>query len=636
MSGVSLLLIEDDAQHADMFCQMLLGAGPFANIETVQVAQSLAEAQAVLRADPSVFDAILLDLNLSDSHGIATLKALQKIAGSCAVVVLTGQGAEDIGLLAVEAGAQDFLQKDQVDHNILHRTLSYAVERHQQAQALIEAQQMQVAVLQATSSAIIAIDAEARVLSVNPAAQALLGPWSGPFPSPWPQDIVFRNAETFRILAPTENPLVRARAGEEVRAELVAVNRGDVSDIRFVRISATPPETSRTPLALVLSLDDVTQEYRARKQLEQANRLDALGQFTGGLAHDFNNVLGTILPSLQLASHTSKEPQTREILEPALSATRRGAGIVRQLLSFSMPPPEEETQVNLALALREIRDQAAKTTQIPISLEDIGEAIEVCCDPDQLKSAILNLLLNARDAIEQGGTGDRIWLSVRYLQQSMGAAPMVEIAVRDNGPGMDPEVQARAMDPFFTTKSPQEGTGLGLSMVYGFVTAAGGGLDISSVPGRGCVMCMTLPPTGGRPAPDPAIAPRPEAWVSGKGYRLLLVEDEGDLRVITRATLQALGFEVVEVAQASEALDLLATEPAFDLLFTDIVLPGQVNGYALAAQACALCPDLKVIYTSGHSGAADQRAPPVPGPFLPKPYDIYTLSDAFKRVLKPT
>ena len=357
--------------------------------------------------------------------------------------------------------------------------------------------------------------------------------------------------------------------------------------------------------------EDITERKAMEQQLRQAVKMEAVGQLTGGVAHDFNNLLGIIIGNLDIAAEqAAAEPALREIILEALNGALRGAELTRRLLAFSRKQPLQPAVIDLNRGLPQIAGMLRRTLgeQVAVELHPDPALWPVKVDPAQLDEAILNLAINARDAMPKGGTVSiethNVRLEPDYVAANPEAAPgeYVQLSVSDTGGGMSPEVVERCFEPFFTTKGIEKGTGLGLSMVYGFVKQSGGHVKIYSELGHGTTIKIYLPRSDGgaietaRPVADHAPAPGSEL--------VLMVEDNKDLRAVTLKQLADLGYRTLEAENAKAALKILAERPDIDLLFTDIVMPGGMTGTELAREARRLYPRLKILLTSGYTARA--------------------------------
>ena len=352
---------------------------------------------------------------------------------------------------------------------------------------------------------------------------------------------------------------------------------------------------------------------RSREELAQAQRLEAIGQLTGGVAHDFNNLLTVVIGNLELIARSGGDAAKIERLaQSAMKAARRGEHLVRQLLTYARRQINHPQTVNLNQLITNVENLMHRV---------IGEQIEVVSllspvlapveiDPAQFEAAILNLVINSRDAMAGGG---RITIETRNVTVNQQRAandpeitpgPYVMIAVSDSGTGMSQAVLSRAFDPFFTTKEAGKGSGLGLSQVYGFAKTAGGHVMIYSELGIGTTVKVYLPQSSGRPillksSVDTASLPS----ASGRGT-ILVVEDDEDVLAVTAESLTELGYRVVTAVNAAQALEILRGDQPIDLLFSDVIIPGGTNGAQLAVTARHVRPNLKVLLTSGYTAAA--------------------------------
>ena len=349
---------------------------------------------------------------------------------------------------------------------------------------------------------------------------------------------------------------------------------------------------------------------RSREQLAQAQRLEAIGQLTGGVAHDFNNLLTVIIGNLELISRARGDlGKIERLVQNAMMAARRGEHLVRQLLTYARRQINHPQTVNLNQLITNtenlVRRAIGEQTEVVLRLSPLLAPVEI--DPAQFEAAILNLAINSRDAMAEGGRITIETHNVTVDGQHAGdpdatAGPYVLVAVSDCGAGMSAAVQARAFDPFFTTKEVGKGSGLGLSQVYGFAKTAGGFVRIYSELGIGTTVKLYLPQSANRAA---LRAPSAEtAFPSTGGGTILLVEDDEDVLAVTAKSLSELGYEVVTASNAARAMEILKGDQPIDLLFSDVIIPGGTNGAQLAVTARHVRPQLKVLLGSGYTAAA--------------------------------
>ena len=365
--------------------------------------------------------------------------------------------------------------------------------------------------------------------------------------------------------------------------------------------------TAELELALSRLKEEVGERERAEASLRQSQKMEAVGQLTGGIAHDFNNMLTGIIGSLDMMRRRLADNRFDGLdryLTTALGSAERAAALTHRLLAFARRQPLDPQPIDVAEVLRSVAELITHALPEKITLRlDIADGLPpALADSNQLENAVLNLAVNARDAMPEGGD-----LVVSAAMADPGALSLpgrtgdyILISVSDTGDGMPPEVLEKVFEPFFTTKPMGQGTGLGLSMVYGFVQQSGGSVAIRSEPGAGTTICLYLPTTSAEPAvdgkPDPVVR-------KGSGERVLVVEDEDAVRMIVREALLELNYEAVEIADPAEALPYLASDERVDLLISDIGMPG-INGRELADKARQLRPDLPILFITGYAGHA--------------------------------
>ena len=351
----------------------------------------------------------------------------------------------------------------------------------------------------------------------------------------------------------------------------------------------------------------------AEEQLRQSQKMEAVGQLTGGLAHDFNNLLTGITGGLDLLRRRIDQGRTdgmERYIEAAKGAAERAAALTHRLLAFSRRQtlePRPTDVAKLVAGMRELIDRTAGP-EIAVEFRDDPGLWPILVDPSQLENALLNLCINARDAMPDGG---RIVVETenKHLDEPAADArdlkpgDYVSLSVSDTGSGMPPEVIARVFDPFFTTKPLGMGTGLGLSMIYGFVRQSDGQVRIHSEVGVGTTMRLLLPRHAGAAAAE-RIAIRQEAPRADAGETVLVVDDEATVRMLIVEVLQDLGYRAIEAADGAGGLKILRSDVRLDLLVTDVGLPGGMNGRQLADAGRVLRPDLKVLFITGYAEAA--------------------------------
>ena len=438
------------------------------------------------------------------------------------------------------------------------------------------------------------------------------------------------------VFAQVEDKVRRALAGEEVIYEYSMPGPG--GETLFTRSTLVPDfGPDGEVIGCYVHAVDITEQRRTQGALAQAQKMEAIGQLTGGLAHDFNNMLTVVMGNLQgLVDALGDHPAVAEYVEPALAAAEGGAGLIRRLLAFSRQQPiapvvVEVNELVLDMA-RMIRRSLPSTITVSTASRDVD--LRALVDPNQLESALLNLALNARDAMPNGGEL-RIECSLECIEGAAAAdlelppGCYVQITVADNGTGMDGATLARVFEPFFTTKKFGLGSGLGMAMVYGFIKQSGGGVRIRSRQAVGTTVSLLLPQ-----APRAAAAGEPALLASVarlrplEGRLVLLVEDDDKVRDVVRKQLSALGCAVLEAESGHEAADMVENIPAIAIVLSDIVMPGGMDGRALARFVRRFRPELPVVLMSGYADKAATGLEDSALPVLAKPFTQELLLEA--------
>jgi PAS domain S-box-containing protein len=491
------------------------------------------------------------------------------------------------------------------------------------------------AVIEGSTDLVAILDDRFRVTYASPSQRKVLGyrsleregldPWS----LVHPDDIDYAREQLAT--------LDRRRTVRMSRPVRLRTNHGEW---RSFAITLTDLRRWHAVRGLVVHASDVTKELELESQLRQSQKLEAIGQLAGGVAHDFNNVLSAIIGYTQLL-HEDLPPEDhrRQDLDEILRAAERAAGITRQLLTFSRHQVAAVTRLDLVAVVHELsrmlRALLPATIALRVSperrgperggLEGGGPPIEVLGDRGQLEQVIMNLAVNARDAMPAGGT---LSLDVRVWATPDGP-PAAMLEVRDTGSGMSPDLLTHVFEPFFTTKAPGRGTGLGLATVYGIVRQHSGTIEMDSVVGEGTTVTVRLPiaaPGVERIVDEPELAER------DSGGRVLVVEDEKQVREVAARFLRHAGYDVVTASDAGTALGLLASAGPFDLVITDSAMPG-MRGEDLAAELEQVQPALPVILMSGYRDPARPSAPIAYAAFVQKPFTVKTLLGEVRRVL---
>ncbi|MFT4121980.1 CHASE3 domain-containing protein [Bradyrhizobium sp.] len=473
---------------------------------------------------------------------------------------------------------------------------------------------LSVNVLQSTfhsmAEAVLVIDSEGNVLLSNPAAERMLLHRTG------------MNVTNLRALSdvfqgdgvtpvkPDEMPSVRVLRGDAFEELEIVVRPHNGNAARHLMISGRPMRDGQGSISgAVLVYHDATTSRETERQLHQSQKLDAVGKLTGGVAHDFNNMLTVISGNTEtLVASLKQQPELQRAARLIDDAAERCAELIQHLLAFARKQPLQPRNVEINAAISDIAKLLRPTLGEQIQIETVLEQGPMTShiDPSRLTNAVLNMAINARDAMPHGGKllleTHRVVLDDAYAQANAEVRPgqYVMLAVSDSGTGMPPDVQLKAFEPFFTTKEVGKGSGLGLSMVYGFVKQSGGHIKIYSEPGHGTTIKLYLPPGEGMIEVAAAATPQAE----GGAETILVVEDDTLVRNFVTAQLQSLGYKTIAAADSKAALQLIEAGQPFDLLFTDVVIPGGMSGRELAEKAARIRAGLKVLYTSGYTDNA--------------------------------
>ncbi len=390
---------------------------------------------------------------------------------------------------------------------------------------------------------------------------------------------------------------------------------------------------------------DLTSRHRIEEELRQAHKMEAVGQLTGGIAHDFNNLLTVISGNLEMIERRLTDDRARALLREAQSAAEDGAKLTAQLLAFGRKQPLNAKRADIGQLVSRFSDLLRRALGETIELRMIvsGSPGPALVDASQLQNALLNLALNARDAMPRGG---RLTVEISAAKLDSDYASMypevrtgsyVLISITDTGVGMSSEVRKRAFEPFFTTKGVGAGTGLGLSMVYGFTKQSGGHVQLYSEVGQGTSVRLFLPVAEAAPAEmstGPAAVHEPPPSLPGGSETILVVEDDARVRRVAVARLEDMNYRVLQAENAAAALRMLSAHPEVALLFTDIVMPGGMSGDELAREARRLMPDVKIILTSGFAEpSVAVRELAAEASWLKKPYSAMELAVRIRELL---
>ncbi|WP_135469579.1 response regulator [Crenalkalicoccus roseus] len=585
----------------------------------VLTAGSPEEGLALLAREPEIA-VIVSDQRMPGMTGDAFLARAREISAAEALL-LTGYADLEAVIRAVNNGRIAGYAPKPWEPTALRSLIAGACERYRLARALETERRLLQGLLDNSADALSFKDAEGRFLRLNAVKAAALG--ASVAECLGRREAEFLPPAEARALAEAEAEAIAAGAPTERRDE----RRGDERAPRWFDVNRIPIRGQGGATEFLVTIErEVTEARLLEARLRQADKMQALGTLAGGVAHDFNNLLTAILGSLRMAVRGDLEKDRLErLIRNALAAAERGAALTQRLLSFSRNRTLSlrPTEVNRLLAGME--DLLARTLGGMVRVRrELDPALwPALVDPDELELAVLNLCVNARDAMPEGGV---VCLATRNATVPDGTeapdpAPgeYVVISVRDTGAGMPPEVLERAFEPFFTTKEVGKGTGLGLPMVYGMARQSGGTVRIASTPGQGTEVELYLPRS-----PEPAAvpeAPRSPARPA-RPARILVVDDEPAVREVTAGFLRELGHAVLEADSAAAALRMVEEGAALDLVVTDLAMP-EVSGLDLALRLRALRPPLPVLLITGY---LDLDRVPEGIPVLHKPFRQHELA----------
>ncbi len=632
---LQILLVEDEAAHAELIQRAFMDEAAPVNLTVVS---SLQEAhRAIARGFP---DLLIVDFLLPDGRGIDLLPA-DKEQADYPVVIMTSHGDEEVAVLALKGGALDYVVKS--DKSLLAmpriaeralRAWGYIADRKR---AEKEVRLLSTAIEQ-TADSVLITDVNGVIVYVNAAFEQVSGynraevlGQTPAFLKSGQHDARFYN-ESWASLS--QGKVWRGRF----------TNRKKNDTLYTVEATITPArDESGQVVNYVSAQRDVTHELILEEKLRQAQKMEAVGRLAGGVAHDFNNILTVITgyTELLLTRHADNPENQNRALQQIELAAERAASLTRQLLAFSRKQILQPKMLNLNSVVTDINMMLRRLIGEDIELIMILEPQlgQVLADPGQLEQVILNLAVNARDAMPRGG---KLTLQTANIEldgsdnprdPDVGPGPYVSLTVSDTGHGMTKEVQAHIFEPFFTTKEVGKGTGLGLATVHGIVKQSDGYIWVESEAGLGTTFNVYLPRLKAAETPKGEETPQQPA----RGTEtILLVEDEEQVRDLAHRILEMNGYHVLAAPNGPEALTLVDQEPGpIDLLLTDVIMPGGLNGLELAQHLLVRRPQLKVIYMSGYTDdVLIDRSLFTPGfAFLQKPFNAAGLTGKLREVM---
>jgi hypothetical protein len=617
-----VLLVEDSEDDSRLLVRELERAGYAVEFARVETAAAMAHA-----LETDAWDAVISDFSMPTFSAPAALAQLKASGLDLPFIIVSGTIGEEVAVAAMKAGAHDFLTKHNLARLVaaVERELREASERKARQSAersLRESEAHLRAILDNALDGILTIDGAGRIDSSNPAAERIFGYAADELVGRPFEELVTPDAggDAARSLAALRQPgarevLGRRKSGRSFPMDL-AVSRAQQPGRRL----------------LIAIVRDITERKELEAQLRHMLKTETIGRLAGGIAHDFNNLLAVILSYASLALR-DLPPGTRlrSDLDEIVQAGQRAAGLTRQLLAFSRRQVLEPRILGLNDLIVDMNKMLRRLIgeDVVLSVDPATEIGTVRADRGQLEQVLMNLVVNARDAMPEGGvvtieTRDAVVDEERARRHGVGPGVYVRLAVSDTGVGMSDDVKAHLFEPFFTSKDAGRGTGLGLATSYGIIRQSGGFFEVESSPGRGARFEVYLPRLA-----QPADAAREEALEVPRGTEtVLVVEDEPALREVAVRGLRELGYVVLEAADGSEALRVADRfDGRIHLLLTDVVMPG-LGGRKVAERLRAVRPELKVLFTSGYTDGAflSQANLDSSMSFLQKPFTVATLA----------
>src|SRR6267378_3899000 len=638
-----ILHLEDDPADRELIRETLGTEG--IELDLVQV-DSKADFEAALAQDSVAL--VLSDYALPHFDGFSALELVHEKKPNLPFIFVSGTLGEEAAIESLRRGATDYVLKQRLSRlgPAVRRALEDVAVRRKRleaAEAAANRQRFVNAMLESLDAGIVACDAAGVLTLFNRAAREIVGLAGAAIPpEQWAEHYNLYHPDGKQLLEKEAQPLYRALRGERVRDVEVLIRRPD-GQARNVLASGQPiPGIHGRSLGAVVALHDVTDLKLLEGQFRQSQKLEAVGSLAGGVAHDFNNLLTVIGGYSQMVMDQigSSDPQYGRV-EEILKASERAAALTRQLLAFSRQQVLEPKILDLNAIVSDTERMLRRLLPANIELvtalsKDLGR---IKADPGQIEQVLLNLVINARDAMPEGGrlvvetSNADVDETYRQMHIEASPGPYVVLGVSDNGTGMTAETQARIFEPFFTTKEVGKGTGLGLSTVYGIVRQSGGSVGVYSEVGSGSTFRAYLPRVEStleaeRRQAAPAVQARGTETI-------LIVEDDARVRTLVQHVLESVGYTVLEATDGQDALGILRKRPGrIHLVLTDIVMPG-MSGPELLSRIRREHPGCKGLYMSGYSDKtlSSGQFPQSEAPHLQKPFSLVVLTQRVREVL---
>ena len=627
-----ILLLEDNLRDRQLLEKALINEGLVCQITH---AKSKKEFQAAL--EQAKYDLIISDFTLPAYSGIAALTDSRELQPDTPFIFVAGTIGEEQVVESLKSGATDYVLKNRLNRlgQAVRRALREAQERKKRQRAE-EQVRVQSSALEAVANGIILTDAAGKILFGNKAFCAMTGYALEEILGKTPGFLNSgkHDANFFRALW---NTILTGRVWQ---GELI--NRRKDGTLYNEEMTITPIQRSNGEISHFIAVkQDITKRKQLKEQLHQARKMEAIGQLAAGIAHDFNNLLTVIHGNVQLVlmDESQLKEENRQCLKQVADATECAADLTRQLLAFGRKQVVQFQPLDLNHVISNFTKMLKRVIgeQIALQCHYAKNLPSVNADIGMIEQILINLIVNARDAMPEGGsiviTTEAISIDAAYVETHPEAQPgkFVCITVGDTGTGINPEYLPRIFEPFFTTKESGKGTGLGLATVYGIVKQHQGWIEVSSQLGNGTTFKIFLPACASGVAKKST--PQTKAIPAGGHEKILLVEDDADVRIVTRGFLEGSGYQIWEASNGLEALNVWKTNASqIDLLLTDIVMPGGLNGWELADRLSGERPGLKVILMSGYNSDLAGKTQPY-NYILPKPFSFESLTKTVRSCL---
>ncbi len=634
-----ILLIDDNPNDRLLIIREL--SQEFKNIQVDQITD---QATFEKRLGEDNFDIVITDYQLCWSDGLSILNAIKSRWRDRPVIMFTGTGDEEIAVKAMKAGLDDYVVKSPKHFVRLPIAVRFVMEKLRQQKAIIDAEIRYRTLFERIPLGLYRTTPDGKILDANPALWHILG-------YPDRKSLIKVNAKDLYI-DPADRDRWQALMDENgsVRNFEVRLRKYDGSIVWVEENSRVVLDKEGQTIYYEGSIEDISERKRIeqdkekmQEQLLQAQKMEAIGTLAGGIAHDFNNLLTTIqgYTDLAMLKLDKNDPLYRDLKQIHLAALR-AAGLTRQLLLFSRKQPMKLVSLNINRVIDDLLKMLNRVIGEDIEIKTFLEPNlwTVKADVGNIEQVIMNLAVNARDAMPSGGTliirTENIFLSYEDSKNIPESRPgkFVSISIEDTGIGMEKNILPRIFEPFFSTKEAGKGTGLGLSVVYGIIKQHNGWINVFSEPGKGSTFRVYLPAFSERLEDESQEAVSLQEF-QGNGERILLVEDEKGVQSLAKTGLKENGYTVFEASNAKEAVEIFKREEGnFDLIFTDVVLP-DTDGLQLIEKLLLYNANLLVLLSSGYTDQKSQweHIRQKGFQFLQKPYSLYDLLKAVKTVL---